>query len=907
MIKRIFLSFLVGIVITVLVMHDDPQFKQYIGNFYVRALQSSLDCTFDGTVERVNFLNSTLEFTDVSVRPCAPNQQWYWRCNKYVTSFSWWHFFVYGTVEMNLSLQGLQVDTVFQHGKLGIMPHIQKLLSGVSLAVPTFLKNLSFKDAQVCMRTADNATVFNFAINSSSKSINNIFRSSIYIKDGVCAHNNERVLQHFAGSLYLDSFKQGTNSRVFMRTSGNFVLPRLPEHAQHCFVNGVWRDKQGTFSIKNSDETLLCEPLTITSSDEVTALQFSADMPLAHIVSLLQEQYDSSLISGTCKTQVTITSKAADTDIQATVIAQDIMYGTKKLCSLGKITGHKQQDSFAGTVHIKKNKVFDVDGTWKYDIPEKTGFLHCANTVMMSVPATRNWHVFPRDCTLDFQLQQDNVVGAFTCAAHNKKLQQEKKVEGSFNYTPDIFSLHGTFDNNVYDLACTLQPHLQLQHFDYKDAQGNSCIALQATSDTKFKGTITFPFVRNFLTTLFAYDVPGQGNVQVHGTVHHEYIAAKVFLDNAHIRLPKTYNFIDDFSALLCFSTRDHTLIAKDVHLGLHRGDVHCNRGVIFFDAMMRPTFIHVPFLLDNCLLNIKKDLFALLSGYVLLKQDSDSFTCGGHVFLERSQLTSSIFSVDLHKKLFSLSGQPLDAHDNSVRLNMSVETKDPIRIKTPLLQTNVQTNVRLSGSVADPYVSGSLQLLSGTIMFPYKHLYLTQGSLHFVPTQLYDPVINVIAKNKIKKYNVTLQVAGTLNNHTISLSSTPPLTEEQIISLLLAGSDSETLSAAMPALVMQNVRNIIFGNVGDTGDPYGSSLLRPFKHVHLVPSFSDQSGRGGLRGALEIEVNEQWRALLQKNFSLSEDTRFEVEYLLSDDITLRGYRDEHRDIGGEVEMRWKF
>ena len=39
---------------------------------------------------------------------------------------------------------------------------------------------------------------------------------------------------------------------------------------------------------------------------------------------------------------------------------------------------------------------------------------------------------------------------------------------------------------------------------------------------------------------------------------------------------------------------------------------------------------------------------------------------------------------------------------------------------------------------------------------------------------------------------------------------------------------------------------------------------------------------------------------MIQKNFSLTEDTKFELEFLLSDDITLR-------DIGGEVEMRWKF
>src|SRR5581483_3576363 len=89
--------------------------------------------------------------------------------------------------------------------------------------------------------------------------------------------------------------------------------------------------------------------------------------------------------------------------------------------------------------------------------------------------------------------------------------------------------------------------------------------------------------------------------------------------------------------------------------------------------------------------------------------------------------------------------------------------------------------------------------------------------------------------------------------------------------------------------------------------DSHFKSWLKPFKNIHLVPSFTDQTGRGGLRGAIEIDVNERTHALIQKNFNLTEDTRFEVEYLLSDDITVRGIRDERKDVGGEVEMRWKF
>ncbi len=108
-----------------------------------------------------------------------------------------------------------------------------------------------------------------------------------------------------------------------------------------------------------------------------------------------------------------------------------------------------------------------------------------------------------------------------------------------------------------------------------------------------------------------------------------------------------------------------------------------------------------------------------------------------------------------------------------------------------------------------------------------------------------------------------------------------------------------------MPALIMQNITSLVFSQNQSSKqlERYFKALLKPFKNVHLVPSFTDQTGRGGLRGAIEIDINERWRALIQKNFSLSEDTRFELEYMVSDDISVRGFRDERRDIGSEVEM----
>ena len=224
-------------------------------------------------------------------------------------------------------------------------------------------------------------------------------------------------------------------------------------------------------------------------------------------------------------------------------------------------------------------------------------------------------------------------------------------------------------------------------------------------------------------------------------------------------------------------------------------------------------------------------------------------------------------------------------------------------------MNTSANLDLVIKNKIFDPQLSGKIDFLSGTLAFPYKPLNITKGSMYFLQNQTADPLIELVASNKINKYNVTMYVSGSLQNYNISFESSPPLSEEQIIALLISGSVQESLNLAAPALIMQSLKDSLFGS-GESKfgvKNYLGKILNPFKNVRLVPSFVDQTGRGGLRGTLEVDINERTRASVEKNFSLSEDTRFELEYLLADDVAVRGVRRENGDIGGEVEMRWKF
>ncbi len=341
----------------------------------------------------------------------------------------------------------------------------------------------------------------------------------------------------------------------------------------------------------------------------------------------------------------------------------------------------------------------------------------------------------------------------------------------------------------------------------------------------------------------------------------------------------------------------------------MHKGQIESKRATIAWDDNTQNLFMHIPILFHNVFINVQRDLFTVLSGALLwYKNGVAPPVCKGNITIDRGRFNKNIFSSRAQKNLaitlnnYMTAKEPFD-------FDLAIKTKKPLHINTPFLQTNVAIDLLVNGKFHDPQISGQVNLVGGTITLSHRPLYITRCKLYFLPHRIHDPIIELIARGHIRKYNITVRLTGSVQHPHFNFESMPPLTEDQIITLLLSGSDEGSLLLAMPSLIMKNLQSLMFDpeQVPSKFEGYIKHLLIPFKHIRIVPSFMDQTGRGGFRGIIEIDVNDQLHALIQKNFSLSEDTRFEVEYLISDDISIRGIKDERGDLGGEVEIRWKF
>ena len=207
------------------------------------------------------------------------------------------------------------------------------------------------------------------------------------------------------------------------------------------------------------------------------------------------------------------------------------------------------------------------------------------------------------------------------------------------------------------------------------------------------------------------------------------------------------------------------------------------------------------------------------------------------------------------------------------------------------------------------PQITGEIDLQKGYLNFLRHKLYVHHGKIQFIPGQINEPIIDLVAQNRIKKYLISLQASGSLQQPNIILESYPELSEEQILALLMSGSENASFQSDLPAIFMQNLNELIMGSkdVLPKGADFIRKITLPFKYIQITPNFTNQAGYGGIKGIVSIDLNNQIHAQVQKNFNLQEDFAFQIEYLLTDDINVKFVRDQSGEIGSEVEVRFKF
>jgi hypothetical protein len=673
------------------------------------------------------------------------------------------------------------------------------------------------------------------------------------------------------------------------------------EHNNDVALAGSWSDGSGTLFIDNADDSLT----GWASFDADACTGGDVYMPITYLIALFASGVDA---SGVCHAQW---KRDERSNFSVSAALDGGMYETIQLPQV-YAQAHQSHSAWDGSLLIGVGDETYVSGSGTYhtdgqvDGQDISGSLFTTRPITVGGVTLSSGRIYGSGSITDGDASA-HMLGAIMRPDDADHV--EEPVQADISLANHAVHCTGAYDQ--YTCSTTIADECgtyYMRDFELQDGAAMLAAITGTLSDT-YDIRLNMALLQRIFEYTTGFSMRGDGDVCI--SVHRDghCFAGDISTQHLRIHLPMTYQLIQSMSGSFLIDPTEKHVVLSDVCCDLYKGLLVSSRIACGYDAHGMHA-LHMPVQIHDVFLHWKRDVFMQTSGALVIGYDrSELIDLSGFIQVDQSYARGNPFSSEVQRLFLTSSMPSADMGLPDVSLRLHAMTGMPLEVDTPFLQASAHIDGSVTGSLSAPEIEGSVNFLHGSLLFPYQPLYITKGSLAVVPHQPNDMFVELVARNTIKQYDISLYVDGTLSDPHISLESIPTLDKEQIVTLLMGGSEDGSLYVMMPKLVADSVEDLMFGSADSAQGVknYIQRIFRPFRHIRFIPGFSDQSARGGLRGSLSIEVNERLRALIQKNFSLSEDAAFEVSYLMSDDTIIRLLKDERGDLGGELETRWRF
>jgi translocation and assembly module TamB len=282
----------------------------------------------------------------------------------------------------------------------------------------------------------------------------------------------------------------------------------------------------------------------------------------------------------------------------------------------------------------------------------------------------------------------------------------------------------------------------------------------------------------------------GQLQVEAHvtGTVEEPVLVGAGRLADAGFQLKTTSILFSEVGGALAFS--QNRVLFEDLTAGVNGGRARL-RGEIELASFV-PVRGRVEAQIDEVPVAVPAYLPATLSGRIEAAGTPDATAVTGRLHVVRARYTAD---VGLERNLLELRRRappppkPYDKSQEWVRFDLQIVVDGDVRVENDLVSGPVRGELTLTGTLAAPGVVGRLTMGDGSrARFRGNEFVLTRAVLDFTDRTKLDVSLDVHGESQVRDYQVFMHGFGKIADPQLTLTSVPPLTQPDIITLLSLG-----------------------------------------------------------------------------------------------------------------------
>jgi len=284
----------------------------------------------------------------------------------------------------------------------------------------------------------------------------------------------------------------------------------------------------------------------------------------------------------------------------------------------------------------------------------------------------------------------------------------------------------------------------------------------------------------------------------------------------------------------------------------------------------------------------------------------SGTFTVQTAEYVEPFNVQSELFRL-LKRRPIRDRAIERQAFLNRLGFDILLAIRDAISVRNNLAKGQLQGELKLSGTPYQPVLAGRVVVAAGgEVTFSQNTYQIEQGRIDFVNPNRIEPDINLQAHTRVSGYDIKLLLTGPPDKLSASLTSDPPLSEPDIISLLVTGKRL--------AYVSDNV----LGTFGDRALSYLNDALTGelenlakqklgLDSVTIDAGLISSQENPEARLTVGRHITPELEFILSQNLRKSQYTTVILDYKPFREINLRGVKQDNDAYRFDVQHEVRF
>jgi translocation and assembly module TamB len=242
----------------------------------------------------------------------------------------------------------------------------------------------------------------------------------------------------------------------------------------------------------------------------------------------------------------------------------------------------------------------------------------------------------------------------------------------------------------------------------------------------------------------------------------------------------------------------------------------------------------------------------------------------------------------------------------NALHLDVRILSAPELTVQTTLAKLSGDVDLRLRGTAARPVLLGRINVAEGDLKIEGTKYHLERGDITFTDPVRIDPVLDVEATTRVRDYDITIGLHGTLERLTTTYRSDPPLSSTDIVNLLAFGRTQSDTSATGTANMgfAESASNAILGQAMNQTVNNRVSKLFGISSIRINPSVGGVDNNPNARLTVEQQVSNNVTLTYITNLTRSAQQVIQFEYNINSEYSFQALRDENGVVSFDLLVR---